>query len=104
MDNYFKYQRAVHVQNHKKVVYAFFHAAPDEFIEPNNDGRFFLGPIWIVWFPETIEYTSMSQGEFNEKYTLEENLPRAIRVKVSQFPTYDEWVAALREKDAHIVQ
>ncbi|CAK7025007.1 MAG: hypothetical protein DELT_02544 [Desulfovibrio sp.] len=97
------YQRAVDIRNTSKIVYAYFHADPKSLFMPAHDYAF-LGPMWIVWFPETAEYTNIYPEQFDELYTLEENLPDAMRRIVSQFPTYKEWVDAMNGKIDGVVQ
>ena len=88
------YQRAVDVRDPKQVVYAYFHADKHSLFMPAHDYSF-LGPVWIVWFPESVEYTNLSPEQFDERYVLENNLPEDMRRIVSHFPTYEEWLDAL---------
>ena len=89
------YQRAVDVRDRSKIVYAYFHADKHCLFMPAEDYAF-LGPIWIVWFPETIEYTALKPEQFDERYTLESQLPEDMRHTVSQYPSFTEWVVATK--------
>lgn len=97
------YQRAVDVRDKTKVVYAYFHADKHSLFMPANDYAF-LGPMWIVWFPETAEYTNLLPEQFDDRYVLESNLPDDIRRVVSQFPSFTEWVDATNGKHSEPTQ
>ena len=88
-----EYQRAVDVRNSSKFVYAYFHADEHSFFMPADDYAF-TGPMWIVWFPESAEYTALYPEQFDSRYILEDNLPDDMRETIKLFPTFKEWVDA----------
>ena len=86
------YQKALDIQDANKIVYAYFHADTKSFYMPCDDQYCYLGPVWIVWFPESVEYTNMEPEKFDERYVLEANCPPALRAKLDFFPSYEEWI------------
>lgn len=47
---------------------------------------------WVVWHPLSVEFELVPDDEFNERFTLYENLPPNVRALADKHPCYDDWV------------
>ena len=90
-DTPLEYRKAVDVRNPNKFIYARFHGEEGVLLGPFPGGFYFRAPVWLVWYPESVEYESISPKDFDERYVLEDNAPAAMREKFKLIPTYDEW-------------
>jgi len=96
------YTRAVPTRNCHAIVYAHRLTRKDA-VGPLLDEKYFVLHMcgethiarigsWIVWHPLSVEFELMPDDEFNERYTLYENLPPNVRALADRHPCYDDWV------------
>lgn len=103
------YIKAVPLNDSGKIVYACqftedkFHfeeapisnAAKAFFLELAGTILVFTPDSWLVWFPESIEFTDMTDEEFRAKYVPYDELPANIREKADRHPSYEKWCAEI---------